>query len=383
MFAPKTDLCWTCQQGIGKLQKSRNESDETKTKAVQDIEAHLKVAKTEREFYKEQCKEAVLPEGSDFGKTEPCSHDGPVHYSFDFAQQVHYPADPLQPGPIYFKTPRKCGIFGIHCEAINKQMNYLIDEACAAGKGADCVVSLLHHFFENYGLGETELQLHCDNCSEQNKNSCLMWYMLWRVLTGRSKSVHVSFLIAGHTKFSPDRCFGVFKTKFNVNKVNTLDDIADCMSGPNQSHKIGLDHAAPENMLYYQWTDFLSKYFRKIEGILSYQHFCFSAEGVTLKKFSTSDAEPRDIIKELPPKDAMPPLKVLPGLSRKRQEYLYKEVRQFVEPLYQDVVCPMPTAPEMPPPESPSTSQASPDSPPPQTVPQKETAPRKRNVPSK
>ena len=45
-MAPKTDLCWTCQQGIGKLQKYRNE------KVVQDIEAHLKVAKTEREFYK-------------------------------------------------------------------------------------------------------------------------------------------------------------------------------------------------------------------------------------------------------------------------------------------------------------------------------------------
>ena len=36
-----------------------------------------------------------------------------VHYSFDFAQQVHYPHNPLQPGPIYFKTPRKCAVFGV------------------------------------------------------------------------------------------------------------------------------------------------------------------------------------------------------------------------------------------------------------------------------
>jgi len=33
-----------------------------------------------------------------------------VHYSFDFAQQVHYPHNPLQPGPIYIKTPRKCAV---------------------------------------------------------------------------------------------------------------------------------------------------------------------------------------------------------------------------------------------------------------------------------
>ena len=42
--------------------------------------------------------------------------------------------------------------------------------------------------------------------------------------------------------------------------------------------------------------------------------------------------------------------KVLPGLSRERQEYLYKEVRQFVDPMYQVVICPKPTAPELPPP---------------------------------
>ena len=117
------------------------------------------MAKEECEFYKKQSEDIVLPDEAAFEKKEPCSHTGPVHYSFDFAKQIHYPADPLQPGPIYFKTPRKCGIFGVHCEKLKKQMNYLIDEACAAGKGADCVVSLLHNFLENYGLGETEPRL--------------------------------------------------------------------------------------------------------------------------------------------------------------------------------------------------------------------------------
>jgi hypothetical protein len=40
-----------------------------------------------------------------------------AHYSFHFAQQVHYPSNP-QPGPIFFKTPRKCGVFGVMAEAI-------------------------------------------------------------------------------------------------------------------------------------------------------------------------------------------------------------------------------------------------------------------------
>ena len=62
------------------------------------------------------------------------STDTTVHYSFDMAQQVlidgkkitsivlHYSHNLFQPGPIYFLTPRKCTIFGMHCEAIPQQV---------------------------------------------------------------------------------------------------------------------------------------------------------------------------------------------------------------------------------------------------------------------
>ena len=89
-----------------------------------------------------------------FSHLQPCSLPTMVHYSFDMAQQVHYPSNPLQPGPLYFLTPRKCAIFGVCCEAIPRQINYLIDEAYNTGKGANTIVSLLHHFFQAHGLGE-------------------------------------------------------------------------------------------------------------------------------------------------------------------------------------------------------------------------------------
>ena len=43
-------------------------------------------------------------------------------------------------------------------------MNYLIDEASDTGKGANTIVSLLHHYFQEHGLGETDVHLHADNC---------------------------------------------------------------------------------------------------------------------------------------------------------------------------------------------------------------------------
>ena len=143
---PKSDLCWTCQQNIGKLQRTHNESDEAKLQALEEINEHLRVAGEERNYYKSLCAISI-PDAPGFRSNPPCSYEGPAHYSFDFAQQIHYPADPLQPGPIYFKTPRKCGIFRVHSECINQQMNYLIDESCSPGKGADYVISLIHHFF--------------------------------------------------------------------------------------------------------------------------------------------------------------------------------------------------------------------------------------------
>ena len=141
---------------------------------LKEAEKHLFLATCERSYYRTSVQGsrdtikrhfttvpppgAALPAGS-----------GPdsLHYSFDFAQQVHYPHNPLQPGPMYFKTARKCAVFGICCEGIPREVTYLIDEASDVGKGANTVISFLHHFFQHHGLGEVDVGLHADNCVGQ------------------------------------------------------------------------------------------------------------------------------------------------------------------------------------------------------------------------
>ena len=92
----------------------------------------------------EEAKITQLNKGTD--EVTPCSLDSIGHYSFDFAQQIHYPITPQQPGTIFFQTPRKCGIFGVMAEAVQQQINYITDEAVTTGKGANSVISTLHHF---------------------------------------------------------------------------------------------------------------------------------------------------------------------------------------------------------------------------------------------
>ena len=126
-----------------------NMPDDLKSAALKEMENHLLTVTKERSFLRsiiDDCKKGIAHDTMSLEPHEHCSFDGAMHYSFDFAQQVHYPSDPLQPGPVYFKSLRKCGLFGVNREALGRQVNFLIDEALNCGKGANCVISLLDFF---------------------------------------------------------------------------------------------------------------------------------------------------------------------------------------------------------------------------------------------
>lgn len=94
-----------------------------------------------------------------------------AHYSFDMAQNVSLPSNPLQPGPLYFLAPFKVAIFGITNDTVKIQHNFLIPEDRDAGKGANAIISMIHFYMENFSLGEEHVHFHADNCRGQNKNN--------------------------------------------------------------------------------------------------------------------------------------------------------------------------------------------------------------------
>ena len=87
-----------------------------------------------------------------------------LNYSFDHAQQVHFPSRPQNPGPLYFKTLRKCRIFGVCDEGSNTQSKFLIDEVQSCGKGANSIVSMVHYHLKYYSHGEDNVCLQADKC---------------------------------------------------------------------------------------------------------------------------------------------------------------------------------------------------------------------------
>lgn len=283
-------------------------------------------------------------------QTEPASGNFAMHYSFDFAQQVHFPSDAAQPGPLYFLTPRKCGIFGVHCEGVSQQVNFLIDESVSSTKGSNAVISYLHYFFENFGLGEREVHLHCDNCSGQNKNRWVLFYFAWRVLKGLHHSVTINFMPPGHTKFAPDWSFGLMKRCFRRSHVSCLDDLSDVVSNSTPESGVNIPQLAGREdgsviVPTYEWQTFFGTAFKPLPGIKPVGHFRFDCDhpGTVFYKTTLADDEKSMVLsipgrpELLPP---MPPIMPPPGLSAERQKYLFHSIREFVRFDKRDLVCP-------------------------------------------
>ena len=239
----RSDLCDFCQEIKDRLKFCEDENETQKI--LQEYNDHTDIVLKARSIYNEEIDNAksqwhLLPfekrkevlnnlsKYEDQKEQEPCSLKIVMHYSFDYAQKVHYPYSSQQKGKEYFITPRKCQIFGVCAEAISRQVLFLADESEVFGKGSNAVISMLDAFFRLHGLGENEAKLHADNCVGQNKNKYLMWYLMWRVMNGLHDRITISFMPPVHTKFSPDSYFGLFKIRYRKSTIDCLEDLVTC-----------------------------------------------------------------------------------------------------------------------------------------------------------
>jgi hypothetical protein len=127
------------------ISKSGHLSEEEKTERIQKVETHLSIAKAERDLYNREIR--LNKESLDIiGSIEDSHHRADeIHVSYVFAHQLHCLNNTQQPGLAYFLSMRKCQLFGVTCEAMGQQVNYLIDEADLVDKGANTTISLGHH----------------------------------------------------------------------------------------------------------------------------------------------------------------------------------------------------------------------------------------------
>lgn len=350
---PKTDLCATCQKNVTTLGRMGGLDEKEKIQLVEKSRQHLDLVQNERKYYNNVIKvatDSITDSTLILGPHEPCSYDGVMHYSFDFAQQVHLPHSSQQIGPLYFLTGFKVSLFGVAAEPLRKFVLYVIPEPCATGKGANVIISMLHHFFENFGIGEKDVVCHADNCAGQNKNNYVMQYATWRVLTGRHRSFRISFLPVGHTKFAPDMYFGLFKKSFRKWECNNLKDIlaAAVQACPKTKSIVAVltgDEKGETFVKTYDWANFFQPDCVTINQLLHFSHFETNEDNrghmLCYKKYT--DSQPT-VSKVLNPNKVYGfPLEKSPaGMTYERKSYLYNKIREFVREESKDILCPKP-----------------------------------------
>lgn len=136
----------------------------------------------------------------------------------DFSQNLTLPSVPDTPSGWYFLSLISVSLFGVYCANTHKHHSYIYTER-KGGKGANKIASMLHNVIEQQGLLDVEMEqaarddqgaaarkktliLWADNCCGQNKNSFVLWYLMFLVQYDIFANVSLKFLVKGHTKKS-------------------------------------------------------------------------------------------------------------------------------------------------------------------------------------
>ena len=179
----------------------------------------------------------------------------------------------------------------------------------------------------------------------------MMQYLMWRVLTGRHKTITLSFLLTGHTKFSCDWCFGLVKRLCRKTKVDCLGDIAAVVEQSSDVNVAQLCGTENGEVIVptFDWTSFLATYFRKVVNIKRFHHFYFVQESTTVRvrEFVDRPVIEQSLLRQsLPREPAMPQVIRPKRLDAKRQWSLYDEIRPFTAERCQDITTPLPSVPK-------------------------------------
>ena len=109
-----------------------------------------------------------------------------------------------------------------------------------------------------------------------------MQYLASRVLVGLHRTITISFMIVGHTKFAPDRCFGLFKRLFWRTVFGCLDDIVGVVARSAEVNHAQLVAKQNREVLVptYNWSEELQPHFKQtaFRGIKKYHHFHFDSK---------------------------------------------------------------------------------------------------------
>ncbi len=177
-----------------------------------------------------------------------------------------------QPGSTYYLQKLNHDIFGIVNHGSNASAVYLFDETVGP-KNTDHTLSFLTHHIDTLPHWMKRVHLFLDNASSTNKNCYTVAWALEMVQQDKLAFVRISFLIAGHTKFSPDLLFSNIAQTYNRSDVFTTLELGDIISRYSSI-------TIADGTMVLDWRSALTKY-AKLPGIRSLHYFVVVKNPIT------------------------------------------------------------------------------------------------------
>ncbi len=344
----RTDMCDFCELQKRKIAGTKPHDEVKAETLTSDLSAHQKAYKGERALYNSERKESKKHR-EEFRKGKRTVDECIEHISMDYGQSIPVPHTADQLGGTFFLHMRHFLLFGIFSVLENAQLCYTYDEREAA-KGANEVISCLHDFLANRLIKTPNIRIHADNCSGQNKNKYVMWYLVWLVSTGRLKHAAIKFMIKGHTHFIVDSNIGHTKRELRRSDVFCLDHWVEVINRSAKTNKAKVVNGDD----VFDWKKGLNHYFKAFDGISKFQHFVAdsSQPGWIFAKYGIDDDtwKKRKLLKSelslnLEEFKSLP--KYLSAVGFKGGKYekekrLFENLRQYVKDEWKDELCPDP-----------------------------------------
>ena len=298
IYPHKSDYCDTCaylRQSISGLQTSlkrkrhtgsvgENEQRqlESDIKAAEDsLVMHKEQAAKSRDFYNEmtaRCKQQWTRIEELTGENAPhdsnllstLKHTFTLTLSADYqmSKLIPYWGNSPQPGSTYYLQKLSVDLFGIVDHKDDSAHMYLFDETLGP-KNTEHTLSYLCHYIkesDNFPSWVRRVHLFLDNAGNTNKNCHLMSAAMELVQHQVLDYIRISFLIAGNTKFVPDRVFSKVAKTYSCSDVFNIAELASVAS--NYSSVV-----IDDGDIVKTWREGTEEKYSKLPGVRSRHDF--------------------------------------------------------------------------------------------------------------
>jgi hypothetical protein len=132
-----------------------------------------------------------------------------------------------QPGSTYYLQKLSFDIFGI-VDHRNDEKSIIVFDECIRPKNTDHTISFFSSYISSVVADYPWIKRVCiflDNAGSTNKNRYLFSWGMEFVERHQLDHLRFCFLLAGHTKFSPDRLFSLIANEYNREDVFKPEDL--------------------------------------------------------------------------------------------------------------------------------------------------------------